>query len=133
MNNGRLSISTKIDDGEETTSSFDAKILINALSAEIHYHDGNSFSSIYVDVQGVKISRKGEYTIDLTLEEGKTTVSKLGFGDSTGEITTITEKVSYSLTENSILLSLKYALVFSANEIQRMKIRLLAKIISEEK
>lgn len=133
MKNGRLSISTKIDDEEEINSSFDAKIVLAALSAEIQYEDGDALSSVCVDSNGVKISRKGEYTMELNLQEGETTISRLGFGGSIGKIPTYTEKISYSLTGNSILLSLKYALKFSEDEIQKMKIRLMARIISEEK
>ena len=103
------------------------------MSAEIQYEDGDALSSVCVDSNGVKISRKGEYTMELNLQEGETTISRLGFGGSIGKIPTYTEKISYSLTGNSILLSLKYALKFSEDEIQKMKIRLMARIISEEK
>jgi uncharacterized beta-barrel protein YwiB (DUF1934 family) len=133
MKNGRLSISTKIDGEEEINSSYDARIILNTLSAEIHYEDGESSSSIFVGAHEVKILRNGEYTLELNLKEGETTISRIGFGGSIGEISTNTEKISYSLTENSVLLSLKYALAFSKEEIQKMKIRLMARIISEEK
>ena len=106
---------------------------MTALTAEIRYTDENSNSSIYVDTNAVRISRNGEYSIELNLEEGKKTISRLGIGGSVGEIPTRTEKIAYSLTSNSVLLSLKYALVFGADEVQKMKIRLTARIISEEK
>jgi uncharacterized beta-barrel protein YwiB (DUF1934 family) len=129
----RVSIVTQINGEAEQSASFDAELELGITSARLRYVDGASLVNLSLADDEVTIERKGDYTFLLRLKEGERLSSFLGFGDALGEIFTQTHTINYSITKNSLLLSVKYALCFDGGEKQEMKIRLLAKSVTEEK
>lgn len=127
---GKLTIATQIDGGAEKVSSFDAELEIQPLNARIQYVDNGSLVSVQLQKDEVTIERTGEYTFLLRLKEGERLPASLGVLGNVGDLTAYTERLNYSIkTEKSesILLIIKYDLLFASGEKQEMKIRLFAK------
>ena len=75
------------------------------------------------------ISRKGDYGLEMSFEEGKKTPVTLELGGNVGEILLETYRLGYLLAEKSCMLQLHYALCFSETEKQDISLRLNAKCI----
>lgn len=90
------------------------------------YRDNGATVCMQITEKTAKIRRVGDYSLDVTLEKGKRTVSKLGFGSNEGEIATVTDEVSLLARENGVLIFLEYSLDFG-REKQNMKLRILAR------
>ncbi|MBE5753517.1 MAG: hypothetical protein E7343_05610 [Clostridiales bacterium] len=129
---GKLSIVTQIDGGEETFTTFDGEMSFSPLNASVHYNDGESFVKIVLDSQKMTIERLGDYGFFLELKENESTKAQLNVVGSVGDLTAYTEYLRYSIKEKSLLLSVKYFLVFAGGERQEMKIRLTARLNGSE-
>ena len=121
----RLTITT-VTDGKETHFTTDAQAEITAINATIEYTENGTQVRIEVEKNTVKISREGDYTLHLIVQEGVLTQGTLGIGGSEGTLSVLGKKVNYSLQKDSLLLSMRYDLIFG-DEPQEMKIRLFAK------
>ena len=55
-------------------------------------------------------------------------MGEIGIGGAGGEIHTFAHRVAYSVSKDSLLLSLKYDLLISGEK-QEMKLRLLARLV----
>ena len=133
MKVGRLSIVTQVNDEAEKSATFEADMRLESDSAFLRYYDGNSLVGLLLKNEELTIERRGDYNLFLRLKANEELESSLGFGRSSGKIYTKTHSLDYSITKNSILISVKYALYFDGGEKQEMKIRLLAKSVTEEK
>lgn len=122
-----MTIATQVDDEKEQSVSYDADLELNGTSATARYFDGESLSCIKVGKDEVCIERTGDYLFRLRLKEKERVPATLGVGGNVGEIFTYTDFIKYSITKNSLLLSMQYVLLFSGDEKQRMKIRLHAR------
>ena len=120
-----LSITTVVD-GEERTVSRKGEWTISPLSAKLIYKEEDGTVTLKIDGDGVEIQRTGGYSFRLYLKQDKTLPSYIGIGGEEGEIQTYAEKISYSIGKDSLLLSLRYALLIGG-ERQEMKLRLLAR------
>ena len=130
--NGKLTIVTQIDGGAETSATFNVEMDLSPFNAKLFYQDGESSVRIDVNDIGLTIERSGDYGFFLKLKENKETLSQLNVAGSVGDLTTHTEYLRYSIKEKSLLLSVKYSLVFGGGEQQIMKIRLTARKIGSE-
>ena len=126
MKECRLTITTQAN-GEENSIIRKGKILLSPLSAQIIYCEENAKVHLKLENNTVFIEREGDYTLSLFLEDDKQTVGKIGIGGSTGKIDVYANKVAYSISKDSVLLSLHYNLLFG-EEKQEIKLRLLARI-----
>ena len=131
MQTCRVTITTSVD-GVEKTINRDGECMLSALSCELRYREENAAIRIVVKGETAEIERVGDYSLRLNLERGRQTVGYLGLGGSEGEIGVFTHSVAYSMGKNSLLLSLHYDLLLGG-EIQKMKLRLLARIKDEVK
>lgn len=129
---GKLTIVTQIDDGEETFATFDGEMSFSPLNASVHYNDGEAFVKIALDSRKMTIERLGDYGFFLELKENESTKAQLNVVGSVGDLTAYTEYLRYSIKEKSLLLSVKYFLVFAGGERQEMKIRLTARLNGSE-
>ena len=120
-----LSITTAVD-GEERTVSKKGEWTLSPTTATILYREEDGEVRLEVNGTRVSIERTGGYSFRLYLEEGQVLKSYIGIGGEEGDIQTETEKISYSIGKDSILLFLKYALLIGGDR-QEMKLRLLAK------
>ena len=122
-----------ITDGTESCIRRSAEMELSPLSALLCYNESGAIVEIQVKDGKVLLSRKGDYSLSLILDEGKTTRGTLGISGSNGEIFVSAERVGFSIGEKSFLANLKYTLDFG-REKQKMQLRLNAReSISEEK
>ena len=126
-----LTITTTAD-GVETKVSKTAEMDLEIQSAKLRYQDEGALVNLSVQGECVTIERQGDYTLFLPLTRGETTVGKLGIGGSCGELRLYTHKVQYTITEESLLLLLRYDMLMG-EETQEMSLRLLAKLKKGEK
>lgn len=127
MKKAKLTINTQVDEERERTASFEAEMELTENSAFLSYKDGESFVTLTLKGGEVFIRREGDYTLDLHLIEGQEMPATLGIMGNEGGIKTKTREINYSVTRSSVLLSIKYSLLFSREERQEMKLRLMAR------
>lgn len=94
--------------------------------AELFYREENALVAVKLHDSMAEIIREGDYTLRLFLEEGKQTLGTIGIGGAEGEIQTFARRIAYSVSKDSLLLSLHYDLMISG-ETQEMKLRLLSR------
>lgn len=127
MKKAKLTINTQIDNASESSASYVAEISIEKDSAFLCYEEQGAKTMLTLKNGEVLINRSGDYTFSLRLSEGRELPATLGILGSVGDIKTKTHSIQYSMTEKSFLLSIKYALIFTGNETQEMKLRLIAR------
>lgn len=113
-------------DGKEHTFSRSGEMQLSPLRAELFYKEEEGEVRICLEGERAEIRRAGEYSLRLFLERGKEREGYIGIDGQEGKIQTFTDKIAYSIGEDSLLLSLRYNLLFG-EEKQEMKIRLLAR------
>lgn len=125
MENCQVTITTIID-GNESQIIRHGEMETSVSEVKICYREENA--TVFLSTQNgrIEIERKGDYSLRLTLEQGKQSVGILGIGGAEGEVLTFAHQVAYSVSKNSVLMALKYDLIISG-EIQEMKLRLLAR------
>ena len=121
----RITIATTID-GNTTEITRDGFCSLSLLSAKVCYEEDGAKVRLGLENGVVTINRIGDYTLSLTLIENKICDGVLGINGAEGAIQVKTNKLAYSLTETSLLLSLGYTLMISG-EPQEMKLRIFAK------
>ena len=126
MKKCRITVASSAD-GRENEIVRDGEMEINGLCAKIRYQDGQANVEIAVEKDQAIVTRSGDYDMRLTLRKGEICAGTLGIMGSQGQVFTQTHKLSYSLTERSLLLSAHYDLLFG-DERQVMKIRLHARL-----
>ena len=126
-----VSITTCVDETENTITR-KGMMQLSVLSAQLYYREENAEVTILLKKDGAFIERRGDYNLKLTLKKGKVCDGAIGIGGNEGAVQTFTHKIAYSTGKDSLLLSLHYDLIIG-NEIQKMKLRLLAKQDAETK
>lgn len=127
MQDCRITIATTID-GKTTEITRDGFCVLSLLSAKLCYEEDGASVTLGLENGVVTINRIGDYTLSLTLIEKEVCDGVLGINGAEGAIKVKTNKIAYSLTETSLLLSLGYTLIISG-EPQEMKLRIFAKKI----
>lgn len=125
MKTCRLTITT-IADGVENSIVREGKMELALSGAELVYREENALVAVKLHDSMAEIIREGDYTLRLFLEEGKQTLGAIGIGGAEGEIQTFARRIAYSVSKDSLLLSLHYDLMISG-ETQEMKLRLLSR------
>lgn len=124
-----VKIATEID-GNVAEVCHMGSCIFCTTSAKIVYKQDTSSNTIELTDNSLRITRLGDYTLDLHFKEGELLKGTLGIGGSNGEISTKTHRLIYTLSENSLLLSLQYTLI-AGDEPQETKVRLFVKTIQE--
>ena len=132
LKQGKITIITQVDDGAENSAVFNGEMEFSLTGAILCYQDLESSVRIYLDVEKLTIERSGDYGFFLELKEHENMPAKLNVAGSSGDLTTYTDYLRYSIKEKSLLLSVKYFLVFGGGERQEMKIRLTARLNGSE-
>lgn len=125
MKKCRITVASSAD-GRENEIVRDGEMEISGLCGKICYQDGQASVEIKIEKDQTVITRSGDYDMRLTLCKGEICAGMLGIMGSQGQVFTQTHKLSYSITERSLLLSAHYDLLFG-EERQAMKIRLHAR------
>ena len=127
----KLSIVSTVD-GKETVFSRDGEGEFSFLRTSLFYRDEGAEVCVETSENEVVISRRGDYTMELFLREGKKTKGTLGILGQSGEVEVYTEKIGHTLTDNSFMLIASYHLCFGADT-QKMKIRMTARLSDKNK
>ena len=127
MKKCRVTITTVVD-GQENTITREGEMDLSLASATLIYREDNAATRIHLKDEKAEVERIGDYTMRLRLIRGELTDGEIGLGGSSGGIQSFTHRVQYSITEQSLLLSLKYDLIISG-ETQKMQIRLTARYL----
>lgn len=115
MRKCRLRIATTTD-GEERIFTQRAEMELKPLSAIIRYTQDGGRVELKIENGEVTTERVGDYRLKLRFLEGERTLGMLGISESDGALEVVTHKLSYKLNENSLLLSIKYALLLDVGE-----------------
>lgn len=124
----QLTITTTIED-RESKLSVKGEMELSLLCAKLVYKDENAVVTIQIDEKSVEIQRVGDYSLTLSLIEKKQTKGSLGILGATGDIAVYTDKLSYSVGTNSVLMLAQYTLLVNGQP-QKTTIRLQAKAIN---
>ena len=127
MKKCRVTITTSVD-GQENTIAKEGEMELSLASATLIYREENGATRIFVESEKAEIERIGDYTMRLYLIRGELTEGEIGLGGSSGNIQSFTHRIQYSVTEKSLMLSLRYDLTISG-EVQKMQIRLNARYL----
>ena len=127
MKKCRVTITTSVD-GQENTITRDGEMAFSANGIQRIYREPNAATRICLQGENATVERIGDYTMRLQLTCGELTDGELGIGGSSGAIQTLTHRVNYSTSEQSLLLSLHYDLLISG-ETQKMQIRLMSRFV----
>ena len=125
MKNCKITITTAIDN-QSTETTREGQALLTPFKAKALYNEVGAQVEISLEEELLRIVRTGDYTQTLLFKNGETLEGKLGIGGSEGVIYTHTEKMIFSLSDSSLLLSLHYSLLIG-DEPQDIKIRMFIK------
>ena len=127
MRNCSISITTTVE-GQASEITRKGQCELSLLQARFFYLEEQARVEAVLLDGVLRIVRTGDYSQDLFFEKDKLREGRLGIGGADGVIYTKTKKFAYSLTENSLLLSLHYDLILG-DEPQEMQLRLFLKIV----
>lgn len=117
-------ISTSTD-GDGTEIVREGKLDLFPGTANIHYKEENAQVSLSIHDHKAEVIRRGDYTLRLSLEQGKITSGSIGIGENEGNIRVYTYEITYRIAETFVAVSLRYDLLIG-EEKQEMILRLLA-------
>lgn len=120
-----ISITTSVD-GEETQISRVGSLRVSFAETAVCYQEENAAISLVIADGEALVVRTGDYSMRLPLRLNAITQGSIGVGGAEGTVEINTRRLAYSTTDDSLLLSLHYDLLFG-RETQTMKIRLLAR------
>ena len=115
-------------DGEESTLTKQGYIDFSQAAIALRYEEESAKTCITLQKGKADILRQGDYSLSLPLEEGKRTEGTLGLGGSDGHIAIQTHTVKYTKEGCVFKLALRYDLIFSPEERQKMQLNLRATI-----
>lgn len=125
MQSCRITIATTAD-GKETQFVRAGSMRLSPLPCELTYREENAEVRITLEKGCATVERTGDYTLSLFLKEGERREGALGIAGAAGSVQTVTHKLAYSVQKDSLLLSMRYDLVFGGEK-QEIKLRLYAK------
>lgn len=125
MQKCRVSVVSSAD-GQENAIVRVGEMQIDGLGCTLRYFDEAAVVEIALQGGAATIVRCGDYEMRLVLCNGETREGTLGILGAEGKVWTKTHRVKYSISECSVLLSVRYDLLFG-KEKQEMKIRIYAK------
>ena len=123
----KFTINTSVDEVESAVARV-GTIQVEDGIFVLCYEEENARVIITLQKGVARIDRDGDYSLQMQLEEGKTTKSLLSIGGTQGGIVTKTHRVKYSQEGKVFKLSLRYDLIFSQDEVQKTKLNLKGQI-----
>lgn len=123
----QVALTTTVD-GKKTRVTRKGNLLISDNQTRITYEEENAFIAVCIENGIVTLTRKGDYSLYLRLEKGKTLDGSLGLGGSEGAIQVKTERIGYFFSKNEVVLDLKYVLLAGEPQNTRVKIEARAEV-----
>jgi uncharacterized beta-barrel protein YwiB (DUF1934 family) len=130
MQKCRFTITTNAD-GIENSINGNGELKLSVSSAQLHYVEADSQTFVELLNGEGRFSRSGAYSLSLFLKEQQRTKGRIGISETEGDLEIYTHSLQYVIGKDSLLMSAKYDLIFG-QEIQKMQIRIYAKIIKTE-
>lgn len=123
----KIALTSSVD-GKETQMVRTGKVSLSLSKSVVCYQEENAEIMLIFEKDSAKLERRGDYSLSLLLKQGEISDGTLGLGGSVGEIRVHAHKVSYSISKDTLLASLRYHLIFG-EERQEMKLRLYVKTV----
>ncbi len=120
---------TTLVDGQENAMIRIGQLNISGGEISLMYQEESASVSIVLKKGIAVIDRRGDYSLHLTLEQGKTVEGNIGIGGSYGTVLAKTHHIKYSMDRGMFTLSLGYDLLFG-DETQKMRLKLRGQIKS---
>ena len=130
MKSCKITITTSVD-GMENTITRKGEMELFLTEIRLRYEEENALVSMNIQGERAQTLRKGDYELFLDLKSGETTKGRIGIGGSHGEVDVFTHKISYSVSKDSLLLSMRYYLIIGGEK-QEMNLRLLSRFEGEK-
>lgn len=127
MQKCRFTIISAVD-GEKNTAIKQGSIDIFEGTVILRYEEEAAKVCITLQMGKAHVVRQGDYSLSLPLDQGKKTEGHLGLGAADGKIAIQTHTVKYVKEGIVFKLSLRYDLMFSAEERQKMQLNIRAVI-----
>ena len=115
-----------IADGSKTRFVREGVLLVTPTEVALSYTEENAETTLVLRDGKITMVRKGDYTLSLQFEKGKTLDGSLGLGGNVGGIKVKTDRIGYSVTEKNLTVRLKYQLLMDG-EPQKMQVSIDAK------
>ena len=112
-------------DGKKTRVIRNGNLHITDTQSSVSYNEENAMVSVTVQDKQVTLERKGDYSLFLPLQKGKTLDGTLGLGDNAGAIQVHTQRIGYSILDKKLMLNLKYTLIIGEPQEMQVKIEAL--------
>lgn len=125
MQGCKFTITTAVD-GEENTVVKQGNIDFLENAVILQYAEESANVCITLQKGEATIARQGDYSLCLALKQGKQTEGSIGLGGADGKIAIQTHNVKFVKERNVFRLSLRYDLIFSQEEKQKMQLNLRA-------
>ena len=123
----KFTITTAVD-GETNAAVKVGTIDVLDEKTVLRYQEESASVCIALQKGEAVIDRQGDYFLHLPLSQGKITLGNIGLGGSEGKISIQTHTVKYSQSGKVFRLSLRYDLIFSQEERQKMQLNLRATV-----
>ena len=130
MQKCRFTITTNAD-GVENSVSGNGELFLSISAAQLRYKERDTQTFVELLNGEGRLTRSGAYSLSLLLKENQTIKGKIGISATEGDIDVYTHSLQYAIGKDSLLMSAKYDLIFG-QEIQKMQIRIYAKIVKAE-
>ena len=130
MQKCRFTITTNAD-GVENSVSGNGELSLSVSAAQLRYKERDTQTFVELLNGEGRLTRSGAYFLSLLLKENQTIKGKIGISATEGDIDVYTHSLQYAVGKDSLLMSAKYDLIFG-QEIQKMQIRIYAKIVKAE-
>lgn len=127
MQGCKFTITTAVD-GEENTVVKKGNIDFLENSVVLQYAEESANVCITLQKGEATVVRQGDYSLSLALKQGKQTEGNIGLDGADGRIAIQTHNVKYAKERNVFKLSLRYDLIFSQEEKQKMQLKLRASL-----
>lgn len=119
---------TTTADGTENTITREGKMSLSEESVKLTYREENALICMELKENTARIERSGDYTLKLSLQNGKSGQGEIGINGASGSIGTFTDRILYSVTEDGLHAVLHYDLLI-ADQRQKMRLNLRAKFL----
>lgn len=119
---------TTTADGAENTIIREGKMSLSESLVKLTYREENALICMELKENTARMERSGDYSLKIFLENGKAGQGEIGINGVSGSIGTFTDRILYSVTEDSLHAVLHYDLLI-AGQRQKMRLNLRAKFV----
>jgi len=121
----QVSIITTVN-GQEGEVKRAGNMVLAPLFATVVYEDNGANVTVKLEDGKLSIDRRGDYDLLLNFQLGQTCECTLGIEGSVGVLHTKTDKLMYTVSDDSFLLVLHYTLL-TGGDPQEMRVRMTAR------